>query len=317
MTDFKETDYISFQARDVQSIVEQAFNKMLEQTEAGPRSQLHVSIMHPGIDGGFYINGTHLSGRRILARLAILMQSNKNVHIDQGLLITILKVLFLLILHAALLYFGSKQIFFKMNLNLFGNRMLQVERPGGKGRPGKRKATVGWKEWRKQKQCFIQINNDDDLCLYRALVVAKARLDKHSQWETIRKGDKQRHTLQKKLALQLKKDCGLEAQQGASGIPELKKAQVIPTTNSTVPIQNTVPGLITVQFQAFLTDYQIKVFSKDAFDALIYKGPDSENVLALYLNGEHYDVITSLPAFYGGEGYCHHCDKATNQRGTL
>ncbi|MCP3666888.1 MAG: hypothetical protein GY696_31080 [Gammaproteobacteria bacterium] len=41
--------------------------------------------------------------------------------------------------------------------------------------------------------CFIQISNpDDDLCLARALVVAKARIDKETdpeiarQWQTIR-----------------------------------------------------------------------------------------------------------------------------------
>ena len=40
------------------------------------------------------------------------------------------------------------------------------------------------------KRSVIRIQNRDELCCARALVVAKARLDQHPKWESIRKGGK-------------------------------------------------------------------------------------------------------------------------------
>ena len=51
----------------------------------------------------------------------------------------------------------------------------------------------------RQKRSVIRIQNDDELCCARALVVAKAHLDQHPKWESIRKGK----PLQRTLALDL------------------------------------------------------------------------------------------------------------------
>ena len=41
----------------------------------------------------------------------------------------------------------------------------------------------------KNSKSIIRITNDDDLCCARALVTAKARVDQHPKWESIRKGE--------------------------------------------------------------------------------------------------------------------------------
>ena len=51
----------------------------------------------------------------------------------------------------------------------------------------------------RNSKSIIRINNKDELCCARALVTAKARLDQHPKWESIRHGRK----IQKELALLL------------------------------------------------------------------------------------------------------------------
>ena len=46
-----------------------------------------------------------------------------------------------------------------------------------------------------QKRSVIRIQNTDELCCARALVVANARLDQHPKWESIRKGGPLQRTL--------------------------------------------------------------------------------------------------------------------------
>ena len=111
-------------------------------------------------------------------------------------------------------------------------------------------ATETW--LKKHAHAFIRIKNDDDLCLARALVVAKTRADKKAGdpeatavWDTVRVVDKRRanrDTLQKRLAVKMTRDCGLANHQGRCGLKELQK------------------------FQDFLEpDYQIKVQLAGAF----------------------------------------------------
>ena len=57
--------------------------------------------------------------------------------------------------------------------------------------------------------------NDDNLCCARAIVTAKARLDKHTQWESIRRGRK----IQKELALLLHHEANVTP--GPCGYEEL------------------------------------------------------------------------------------------------
>ena len=54
-----------------------------------------------------------------------------------------------------------------------------------------------------KKRSIVQIQNADDLCCARALVTAKAKVDRHPQWESIRKG----RNLQKEHAMQLHREA--------------------------------------------------------------------------------------------------------------
>ena len=48
------------------------------------------------------------------------------------------------------------------------------------------------------------------------------------------------------------------------------------------------------QFQT----YQINIVSKDHQNSIIYSGPEKEKRIYLFLHDNHYDVITSMPAFF-------------------
>ena len=45
------------------------------------------------------------------------------------------------------------------------------------------------------------------------------------------------------------------------------------------------------------------------FNAIIYKGPETQKPIYLYHHDGHYDVITSMPAFLGRVYFCLKCEK--------
>ena len=63
------------------------------------------------------------------------------------------------------------------------------------------------------------------------------------------------------------------------------------------------------QFQAYLTDYQINIVSKEHQNSIIFSGPDKEKRIYLFLHDNHFDVITSMPTFVSRKKYCHTCKK--------
>ena len=77
-----------------------------------------------------------------------------------------------------------------------------------------------------KKQSVLRIQNNDDLCCAKALVTAKAKVDQHPKWNSIRQGRK----LQKELALLLHHEahvpfrpCGYEELTKFSTAPFLVK----------------------------------------------------------------------------------------------
>ena len=52
------------------------------------------------------------------------------------------------------------------------------------------------------------------------------------------------------------------------------------------------------RFQAILPGYQIHVMSHDHFNAMIYTGQEADHKIYLYMHDNHYDVITSMAAFF-------------------
>lgn len=64
--------------------------------------------------------------------------------------------------------------------------VVHVKLPSGKGH--KKKCYVDLEKSLKEKKSFIKIINRDELCCARAVVTAKAKLDKYPKWNSIRKG---------------------------------------------------------------------------------------------------------------------------------
>ena len=55
----------------------------------------------------------------------------------------------------------------------------------------------------------------------------------------------------------------------------------------------------------------IRIQNKDemCLNSIIYSGPEKEKRIYLFLHDNHYDVITSMPAFFARKRYCHTCKK--------
>jgi hypothetical protein len=78
-----------------------------------------------------------------------------------------------------------------------------------KGGTGKRCDYVDTERFLKDKRCIIQIQNKDDMCCARAIVTAKAKIDEHEQWNSIR----QSRRIQEELALELHVKAGVPLHQ--------------------------------------------------------------------------------------------------------
>ncbi|MCP3668748.1 MAG: hypothetical protein GY696_40740, partial [Gammaproteobacteria bacterium] len=131
---------------------------------------------------------------------------------------------------------------------------------------------------------FITIKNQDKSCCARAIVTAQAKVDKVPKYDTIRKGDESRRTMQKRLALDLTEKAGVNPDQ-ACGFPEIVKMQ-----------------------QVLGPLYQIKVW--DRFRELLFSTESAIKVLHLYFDGGHYDVIGGIIQFHNKSYFCELCNKA-------
>ncbi|XP_070549411.1 uncharacterized protein [Ptychodera flava] len=129
---------------------------------------------------------------------------------------------------------------------------------------------------------IIRITNTDELCCARAIVTATAHINRNSDpgWDYVRKG---RHE-QTIRASKLMAKAGISS--GPCGHEELDK------------------------LQAVLPSYRIHVISDETLGSLAYQGKvTAEHNIYLYHHNNHYDVITSMPAFLQRNYYCHHCHK--------
>ncbi|XP_078355818.1 uncharacterized protein LOC144640593 [Oculina patagonica] len=152
--------------------------------------------------------------------------------------------------------------------------------PRGSGQ--KRKLKPGHsnhKTFKRIKQCVIEINNEDNLCCARAIVTAKANVDDHPNWRGFQRG----RNIQKEQALLLHYEAGVPF--GPCGYEELTKFALAPSL---------------LEYQLLLVDatrgYSVRSF-----------GPPQEKQLVLLYDVEHYDVITSLPGYFGSSYFCARC----------
>ena len=160
--------------------------------------------------------------------------------------------------------------------------IIRVEAPQGSGRS--KRTTLNIREYLKKKGSIITINNNDNLCLARALVVAIARIEKDPKYHKIRRSNL---NIQLQRALELHRAANVPP--GPCGLDEVKL------------------------FQKYLTSYEITVVSGDCNDSIIYppESIDDNNVtpLYLYLHNKHFDVITSMPGFLSTSYFCQQCRK--------
>ena len=164
----------------------------------------------------------------------------------------------------------------------FGMELVHVQAPYGSGY--KRNTFVDISKLLKTKGSVIQIRNQDELCCARAIVTAIARLTKHPQWDSIRKGTQ----LQRLLAIELHKKAEVPLQQ--CGIEEVKKFQIV------------------------LPQYQIHVLSKEHFNGIIYEGPVGGVPIYLYYHDRHFDVITKITGFLNRSYFCETCKKGYSNK---
>ena len=78
--------------------------------------------------------------------------------------------------------------------------IIHVVAPQGSGKSRVKRTIVNIREYLKKKKSIISINNDDNLCLARALVVAVAKIENDPKYDQIRKSNRD---VQLERALQL------------------------------------------------------------------------------------------------------------------
>ena len=163
--------------------------------------------------------------------------------------------------------------------------IIHVVAPEGSGKSRVKRTTLNIRKYLKEKKSIITINNNDDFCLARALVVAIAKIEKDPQYKQIR--DSRGH-LQLDRALGLHEAANVPL--GSCGMDEVKL------------------------FQQYLTNYQIIIVSGEHNDSIIYPlkppGTDEKPTINLYFHDKHFDVITTLPGFLNRSYFCHRCHKA-------
>ena len=160
-----------------------------------------------------------------------------------------------------------------------------VESPVGSGGKGKKRTTFDIDDYLDEKHSVVRIKNKDDLCLARALVVARAKIENDPRYNQIRNSKK---PIQREKAFDLHEAANVPL--GPCGLNEV------------------------ALFQQYLTNYQIVIISGDHNNSVIYppqsSDTDEKPHLTLYLHGNHFDVINSVPGFLGRSYFCFRCYKA-------
>jgi hypothetical protein len=137
------------------------------------------------------------------------------------------------------------------------------------------------------KKSIIQIKNKDRLCCPRAVIVGLTyhtnivfgKEYNHNDIRYIRMGRNLQTTLAQELCNQL---------------GEYNKNYF--TLDDIANIEKVL-------------NIQIKVVAAECFNSIIYSGAEKDVKVYLYKNGNHFDTISSMTAFYGQSYYCEKCDK--------
>lgn len=173
-----------------------------------------------------------------------------------------------------------------LNTETFCLGVTSVNIPAGKGR-GRKYNTFD--EECSKRRGIITIKNSDNLCLPRALVVAKALVDKDNQYVQVRKDNGK---LQTNRAKELVKAANVCIPSDGCGISELQK------------------------FQQHLSDYRIVVYRYGSRGRdVTFSGNKGTKNLNLIFENNHYNVITSLTAALCCSYFCEDCHIPYNAKG--
>ena len=133
---------------------------------------------------------------------------------------------------------------------------------------------------------MLLIKNGDKLCA-RAIVTAKARVDQHPNCNGFKRGRR----IQAEHAVDLHHK--MRVPRGPCGYDELQAFSLA----------------------SFLYDYQILLCDATRGYVVTSFGPPSQKQLVLLYDDGHYDVITSLPGFFGTSYFCMRCLKPYENQG--
>ena len=139
----------------------------------------------------------------------------------------------------------------------------------------------------RNSKSIIRIQNRDELCCARALVVAKARVDQHPQLKSIRQGK----ALQRTLAWDLQREANVP---------------LGPCSYDALTSFSQAPSL--AGYQILLVD------AHRSFHITTFGAPQDKQLILLH-HQNHYDVIAKLPGFFGSSYVCAHCWKPYNTEG--
>lgn len=183
------------------------------------------------------------------------------------------------------------------NTDTFCLGITSVRMPRGEGR---RRKYNSFEEFRTKCGGIIKINNDDNLCLPRALVTAIAQ--KSTDKDERAKMRKNYKGIQTTETLKLIQNAGVTIPANGCGVPEI------------------------FLFQTYLTEFNITVYNfgcknnekgRDIiFDGRILNGKEfdkNSNINLLYHNN-HFDVISSVTAAFCCSYYCEKCHIAYNTK---
>ena len=167
------------------------------------------------------------------------------------------------------------------------NFSIQIIRmPSGGGRT----KMINLAEDVKTKRCILQIKNNDNLCGPRAVIAALTYNTNIILNKEMNKND----ITNIRIGRKLQKDLAVEL---------CNKINHKPGKPFTLKSFKKV--------ERYLKNVRIKIISANNFNTIIYKGIGARNItIHIYHHNDHYDVITSMAAFYGMSDYCQLCDKA-------
>ena len=143
------------------------------------------------------------------------------------------------------------------------------------------------------KRSIICIKNNDTMCLASAIVTAHANINK-LKWtkSQLKNGFNASKKLQEDEARKLHENAGVE----------------ISDHGNTLEDVNTFAKHLGVQINIVDAEYFNEIIHATEGDIV------DGNVIYLYKNKNHYDVITSMPGFLGKKYYCDTCKKSYTKR---